>query len=174
MIPGSPALVARSDAYLSLRLRRSARSFMIRTSSPSRKRLVQREIWTFQRYYVKSFIIRRTTDSCGGGLRHRHGVIGLALGIPFGQTDALHFLVCVANAPRGFAATDSRSRQFDEAFELPDAGGVAHFPQCLGLDLADALAGDLELAADFLERAAVAVLEAEALAARRLLSAGGP
>ncbi len=57
----------------------------------------------------------------------------------------------------------SRPRQFDEAFQLPDAGGVAHFPQSLGLDLADALAGDLELAADFLERAAVAVLEAEAL-----------
>jgi hypothetical protein len=40
-------------------------------------------------------------------------------------------------------------RQLDEAFELPDAGGVAHFAQRLGLDLADALAGDLELAARF-------------------------
>ena len=57
----------------------------------------------------------------------------------------------------------SRSRQLDEAFQLPDAGGVAHFPEGLGFDLADPLAGDLELAADFFKRAAVAVLEAEAL-----------
>ena len=42
----------------------------------------------------------------------------------------------------------SRPRQLDEAFELPDAGGVAHFPEGLGLDLADALAGDLELAGE--------------------------
>jgi hypothetical protein len=48
-------------------------------------------------------------------------------------------------------------------FLPPDPGGVAHLPQGLGLDLADAFAGDLELAADFLEGAAVAVLEAEAL-----------
>ena len=41
-----------------------------------------------------------------------------------------------------------RPRQLDEAFELPDAGGVAHFPEGLGLDLADALAGDLELAGE--------------------------
>jgi hypothetical protein len=57
----------------------------------------------------------------------------------------------------------SGSRQFDEAFQLPNAGGVAHFPEGLGFDLADPLAGDLELAADFLKRAAVAVLEAESL-----------
>ena len=44
----------------------------------------------------------------------------------------------------------SSTRQLDEAFQLPDAGGVAHFPQGFRLDLADALAGDLELAADFL------------------------
>ena len=54
-------------------------------------------------------------------------------------------------------------RELDEAFELPDAGGVPHFAEGLGLNLADPLAGDLELATHFLESAAVAVLEAEAL-----------
>jgi hypothetical protein len=36
------------------------------------------------------------------------------------------------------------------SFELPDARGVAHFAQRLRLDLADALARDLELLAHFL------------------------
>ncbi len=57
----------------------------------------------------------------------------------------------------------SSPRQLDEAFEFADAGGVTHFAEGFGFDLADALAGDLELAADFFEGAAVAVLEAEAL-----------
>jgi hypothetical protein len=42
----------------------------------------------------------------------------------------------------------SRPRQLDEALELSDGGGVAHLAECLRPDLADALAGDLELAAD--------------------------
>ena len=50
----------------------------------------------------------------------------------------------------------------EEALELAEARGVAHFPQGLGLDLANTFAGDLELFADFLQRAAVAVGEAEA------------
>ena len=54
-------------------------------------------------------------------------------------------------------------RQLDEAFQLPDPRRVAHFPQGFCFDLADPLAGDLELTADFLKRTAVAVLEAEAL-----------
>jgi hypothetical protein len=41
-------------------------------------------------------------------------------------------------------------------------GGMAHFAQRLGFDLADALAGDVELAAHFLQRARVAVAQAEA------------
>ena len=49
----------------------------------------------------------------------------------------------------------------EKALELADAGGVAHFAEGLGFDLADALAGDLELLADFLEGAGVAVAEAE-------------
>ena len=57
----------------------------------------------------------------------------------------------------------SRPRQLDEAFEFPDAGGVAHFAEGFGFDLADAFAGDLELATDFFEGAGVTVLEAEAL-----------
>ena len=37
---------------------------------------------------------------------------------------------------------------FKEAVKLTDAGGVTHFAECFGLDLADTLAGDLKLAAD--------------------------
>ena len=57
----------------------------------------------------------------------------------------------------------SSAGQLDESFEFADTRGVAHFTQGLGLDLADALTRHLELAADFLEGAAVAILEAEAL-----------
>ncbi len=46
---------------------------------------------------------------------------------------------------------------------MADAGGVAHFAEGFGFDLTDALAGDFELASDFLEGAAVAIDEAEAL-----------
>ena len=56
-----------------------------------------------------------------------------------------------------------RAGKLDEAFQFADAGGVAHFPQGFGLDLADPFAGDLELTSDFFEGAAVAVLEAETL-----------
>jgi hypothetical protein len=52
--------------------------------------------------------------------------------------------------------------EFEEALELADAGGMAHFAEGLGFDLADALAGDVELAADFLEGAGIAVAKAEA------------
>ncbi len=50
----------------------------------------------------------------------------------------------------------------EEAVQLADARRVAHLAERLGLDLADALAGHLELLADLFERAAVAVDEAEA------------
>ena len=46
---------------------------------------------------------------------------------------------------------------FEKSFELTNAGGMAHLPQRLCFDLADAFAGDLELLADFFKRAAVAV-----------------
>ena len=46
--------------------------------------------------------------------------------------------------------------------ELADAGGVAHFAQGLGFDLADAFAGDLELPPHLFERAGLAVAKAEA------------
>ena len=55
------------------------------------------------------------------------------------------------------------SGDFDEAFQFADARGVTHFAEGLRFDLADPFAGDLELAADFFEGAAVAVLESEAL-----------
>src|SRR5829696_4808616 len=53
--------------------------------------------------------------------------------------------------------------RLEEAFQLPDAGGVPHLAQSLRFDLPNALAGDLELAADFFERPAVAIDQAEPL-----------
>ena len=47
--------------------------------------------------------------------------------------------------------------KLDESFQMTDSGGVAHFPKRLGLNLANAFAGDLELFADFLQRSAVSV-----------------
>src|ERR1019366_3945552 len=47
--------------------------------------------------------------------------------------------------------------RFEEAFEFVSAGRVAEFAEGFGLDLADALAGDLVLVADFLQCARVAV-----------------
>ena len=52
-----------------------------------------------------------------------------------------------------------------EVLQLLAAAGVAELAQRLGLDLADALARDVELLAHFLERAGAAVLDAEAQAA---------
>src|SRR5438477_2633224 len=46
---------------------------------------------------------------------------------------------------------------FQKPMQLADAGGVAHFAQRLGFDLANALAGDPKLAADLFERARIAV-----------------
>ena len=51
--------------------------------------------------------------------------------------------------------------QVEERFELLRPRRMAHLAQGLGLDLAYSLAGDLELAAHFLEGAAAAVDEAE-------------
>ena len=51
--------------------------------------------------------------------------------------------------------------RLQEAFDLPLAGRVAHFAQRFGFDLADALARDAELAANFFQRATVAVAETE-------------
>ena len=48
----------------------------------------------------------------------------------------------------------------EEAFELAAANRVLQFANRLCLDLADALAGDLEDSADFLERVCVAVADA--------------
>ncbi len=49
-----------------------------------------------------------------------------------------------------------------KSLQLLAAAGVAQLAQGLGFDLADALAGDVELLADLLQRAGAAVLEAEA------------
>ena len=52
---------------------------------------------------------------------------------------------------------------FEEAFELANPGRVTHFAKRLGFDLANPLAGDFELAADFFESSTVTVDQAEAL-----------
>src|SRR6188508_195980 len=51
---------------------------------------------------------------------------------------------------------------FQVASQAAAVRGVAKLAQGLGLDLADALAGDAELAADFLEGPVLAIAEAEA------------
>src|SRR6478752_7158709 len=60
----------------------------------------------------------------------------------------------------------------EEAVQLADTRRVAHLAERFGLDLTDALAGDLELLADLLERAAVAVHEAEAQRKHAALALG--
>jgi len=49
-----------------------------------------------------------------------------------------------------------------KALQLAEACGVSHFPESLGFDLPNALAGYFELFAHFLERTAVTVGETEA------------
>src|SRR5450759_3732222 len=56
--------------------------------------------------------------------------------------------------------------------ELAGAARVAQLAQRLGLDLADALAGDVELLAHFLESAGPTVFEAEAKLQDATLSTG--
>src|SRR5687768_13263076 len=51
---------------------------------------------------------------------------------------------------------------FKEALELAEPCWMAYFAEGFGFDLADAFAGDAELAADFFEGARVAISEAEA------------
>ena len=52
---------------------------------------------------------------------------------------------------------------FEEAFELTDTGRMAHFSERFGFDLADALAGDVKLASDFFECAAITIDKPETL-----------
>ena len=56
--------------------------------------------------------------------------------------------------------------------QLTDTGGVSHFAQGLGFDLADALAGHLELPTDLLQRARIAVIQAETQFQDSLLALG--
>ena len=51
---------------------------------------------------------------------------------------------------------------FQEAGKLPDSGGMAHLAEGFGFDLADALAGDFELPAHFLQRAGITVTQPKA------------
>ena len=52
--------------------------------------------------------------------------------------------------------------RFQKAVQLPQARGVAHFAERLGLDLPNAFTGDLELMADVFQRAGVAITDAKA------------
>src|SRR5690606_14192580 len=64
--------------------------------------------------------------------------------------------------PRLIDDAKGRSVAVEVGAELLAAVRVAQLGQRLGLDLADALAGDAELAPDLLERPGLTVLEAEA------------
>jgi hypothetical protein len=50
---------------------------------------------------------------------------------------------------------------FQKSVQLAQSGGMTHFTKRLGLDLPDAFTRDIELLADFLERACVAIAEAK-------------
>src|SRR5579872_1232994 len=65
-------------------------------------------------------------------------------------------------SPRGAGGgrEASAGTGLEEAFEHPRADRVLELPHGLGLDLADALAGDLEDPTDLLERVGVAVADA--------------
>ena len=63
-------------------------------------------------------------------------------------------------------------RGFDEAFEVPDPRGVAHFSERFGFDLANPLAGDFKLFPHLFERAAVAIDEAKPLLENFALARG--
>src|SRR5262245_30450922 len=65
-----------------------------------------------------------------------------------------------------------RRRLLEVILELAAAGRVAQLAQRLGLDLADPLAGDVELLADLLEGPGAPVLEAEAELEHPALAAG--
>src|SRR5581483_5843630 len=54
-----------------------------------------------------------------------------------------------------------RRTQFQKSLQQPDAGGMAHFSQRLGLDLPDPFARDAELLADLFQRARIAIAHAE-------------
>src|SRR5207245_8608632 len=78
--------------------------------------------------------------------------------------------------PRGPSGSSSRPRSrdrlsvLDERLELLAAGGVAELAQGLGLDLADALASDLEVLADLLERVIALLADPEPHAKHLLLA----
>src|SRR4029077_4672940 len=65
-----------------------------------------------------------------------------------------------------------RSLVVQEASEFSRPARVLQFPQRLGLDLADALAGDRELLADFFQRVVGVHANAEAHAEHALLARG--
>ena len=66
--------------------------------------------------------------------------------------------------PRMFACGITPPPSIQKVFQLFAAGGMAQFPQGLGLDLADAFSCHIELFAHLFQSAGAAVLNAEAQA----------
>ncbi len=76
-------------------------------------------------------------------------------------------LLDISRTPRGLLRDVGRAlarHSAQEAFQLPAPHGVLQLANGLGFDLADALAGDLEDAADLFQRVGVAVAQAVAQA----------
>ena len=63
-------------------------------------------------------------------------------------------------------------RLVQEILQLLASGGVPQFSEGLGLDLADALPGDIKLLAHFLQGAGTAVLNTEAQLQHLFLTGG--
>ena len=79
---------------------------------------------------------------------------------------------CRAGSAGSCRSPPARPSLVEEAAHLPAAARVLQLPQRLGLDLADAFAGDAELLADFLQRVVGVHADAEAHAQHALLARG--
>ena len=76
-------------------------------------------------------------------LEGTHGIVGMT------QDFLVGFIgPSILQTGNGFQLCGSHFVRVEEALELADTGRVTHFAESLGLDLSDALAGDLELATD--------------------------
>lgn len=124
----------------------------------------------------EGFFLRRFADCAqdvAGKERRSRRLAGMAQKPPEGIVFRDFFVHTKIN-PSGVSKLRRKLHlvRVKESFELANAGGVAHFAKSFGLDLTNAFAGDLELTSDFLEGAAVAVDQAEALLEHLTLALG--
>src|SRR5687768_17992661 len=77
-----------------------------------------------------------------------------------------------ATSVAALVITGARAPSLQVVLELPAPAGVTQLPQRLRLDLTDALARDIELAADLFERPRAAVLQTEAQLQHATLATG--